>query len=164
MTSGTSLRVVLIDDNDMTRTLLRGILRTHARCDIVGEANNASMGLEVIKRHLPNVVFLDIEMPEGDGLDMLEQIRVDSPDTSVLMVTAHRERETVQTAISRGAAGYIVKPFTAARVLDALSAAAKSNNPALKMATTAAPPAPTGTSPASDESSPPTEPEDGAAG
>lgn len=124
-----SLRVVLIDDNDMTRTLLRGILRTHARCEIVGEAKNAAQGYELVQRHQPNVVFLDIEMPEENGIDLLGRMRLDFPAVPVLMVTAHSDRDTVQNAIRGGASGYIVKPFTAARVVDALSGLAKGKAP-----------------------------------
>lgn len=134
MNSKSSPRVVLVDDNDMTRAILRGMLRSHAHCDIVGEASNATQGMELIQRVMPQVVFLDVEMPDMNGLAMLDELRRTLPDIAVLMVTAHSDRETVQAAIRQGASGYVVKPFSAARVLDALAHVVSLREGALTMA------------------------------
>ena len=116
--------VVLVDDNDMTRTLLRGMLVTEGY-QVIGEANNGETGLEMALRLKPDVVCLDVQMPKSDGLTVLREITQASPATAVVMVTGSTERETVQAAVSGGAAGYIVKPFNSGRVLAAMEAATK---------------------------------------
>lgn len=115
-------RVLLVDDNDMTRTLLRGILVADGY-QLAGEANNGEQGLEMALRLKPDVICLDIQMPKGDGLSMLKELREHTPESAVVMVTGSTERETVQAAVSGGAAGYIVKPFNSARVLGTIDAA-----------------------------------------
>ncbi len=115
-------RLLIVDDNDMTRALLRGLLRGEDY-DVIGEAGNGEQAVEMALRLKPDIVCLDVDMPKMGGLEALTQIRQHLPQTAVLMVTAHAERETVQTAIANGAAGYIVKPFNAGRVLAAIEAA-----------------------------------------
>ena len=115
-------RLLIVDDSDITRTLLRTLLRGE-EYDVVGEAVNGEQAVEMALRLKPEIVCLDIDMPKMGGLEVLSRIRQSLPHTAVLMVTAHTERETVQTAIANGAAGYIVKPFNAGRVLAAIAAA-----------------------------------------
>lgn len=115
-------RLLIVDDSDITRTLLRTLLRGEDY-DVVGEAGNGEQAVEMALRLKPEIICLDIDMPKMGGLEVLARIRETLPQTAVLMVTAHAERETVQTAIANGAAGYIVKPFNSGRVLAAIAAA-----------------------------------------
>ncbi len=112
-------KVLIVDDNDLMRTLLRGILRGEAY-EVVGEARNGLLAVEALERLLPDIVCLDVMMPEMDGLEALQVIRQALPDTVVVMITGSPSKETVQEAIRNGAAGFIIKPFNAARVLDTL--------------------------------------------
>lgn len=113
--------ILLIDDNDVMRSLLRGMLRGEDY-DVVGEARNGDQGFELALRLQPDIICLDIEMPGKSGIEVLPALREKLPNTQVLMVTGHTAREMVQAAIEGGAAGYIVKPFNAAKVLDTLAA------------------------------------------
>jgi two-component system, chemotaxis family, chemotaxis protein CheY len=122
MTSKKAIRIQLVDDNEVTRALLRGILRGE-EYEVVGEASDGENGLEMALRLRPDVLCLDISMPKTDGLEVLRQVRTQIPETVVLMVTAHTEREMVQQAIQSGASGYIVKPFNSGKVLDAIGRA-----------------------------------------
>ncbi len=122
MTSKKPIRIQLVDDNEVTRALLRGILRGE-EYEVVGEARDGENGLEMALRLRPDVLCLDISMPKTDGLEVLRQVRTQIPETVVLMVTAHTEREMVQQAIQSGASGYIVKPFNSGKVLDAIGRA-----------------------------------------
>ncbi len=122
MTSKKPIRIQLVDDNEVTRALLRGILRGE-EYEVVGEASDGENGLEMALRLRPDVLCLDISMPKTDGLEVLRQVRTQIPETVVLMVTAHTEREMVQQAIQSGASGYIVKPFNSGKVLDAIGRA-----------------------------------------
>ena len=108
--------VLIIDDNDISRMLLRSILRGEDY-EIVGEASSGKNGIEIALRLAPEVICLDIMMPELSGLEVLLEIRPKLPKTVILMVTASTDRETVQAALQGGANGYIVKPFNSGRVL-----------------------------------------------
>ena len=114
-----SPKVLLVDDNDLMRTLLRGILRSES-CQVVGEAKNGLIALDLIERVLPDVVFLDVMMPEMDGLEALQNIKEKHPEIRVIMITGNPSVENVQESIQGGASGFIVKPFNTAKVLDTL--------------------------------------------
>ncbi len=114
-----SPKILLVDDNDLMRTLLRGILRSES-CQVVGEAKNGLIALDLIERVLPDVVFLDVMMPEIDGLEALQNIKEKHPEIRVIMITGNPSVENVQESIQGGASGFIVKPFNTAKVLDTL--------------------------------------------
>ena len=111
--------VFIIDDNDITRSMLRMIIQGE-KYNVVGEANNGISGMERVLKFRPDIVCLDVLMPNSDGLEVLSQIKQAMPQTLVLMVTASNDRETVMTAIQRGASGFILKPFSTGVVLDTL--------------------------------------------
>ena len=116
------LGVFIIDDNEMTRSVLRMIIQGDAY-DVVGDAANGKSGLERVLKLSPDVVCLDVLMPDSDGLEVLEQIKQALPQTIVLMVTASNDRATVQTALQRGANGFIVKPFNTGIIVDTMAKA-----------------------------------------
>ncbi len=111
--------IMLVDDNDIMRSLLRGMLRGEAY-EIVGEARNGHVAVEMAERLKPDIVCLDVVMPEKDGLEALSEIKAARPETEIVMITASADPDTVQESIMNGASGFIVKPFNAARVLDTL--------------------------------------------
>lgn len=112
--------VLIVDDNDIMRALLRGILRGN-EYDVIGEARNGAIAVEMAERLKPDIICLDVIMPEKNGLEALGEIKVARPETEVVMITGNADPETVQESILNGAAGFIIKPFNAARVLDAMA-------------------------------------------
>ena len=114
-----SPKVLIVDDNDLMRTLLRGILRNES-CQVVGEAKNGAIALDQVEKTDPDVVFLDVMMPEMDGLEVLQYIKERHPRIKVIMITGNPSVENDQDSIQGGASGFIVKPFNTARVLDTL--------------------------------------------
>ena len=114
-----SPKILIVDDNDLMRTLLRGILRSES-CQVVGEAKNGLIALDLVDKMLPDIVFLDVMMPEMDGLEVLQNIKVKHPEIRVIMITGNPSVENVQESIQGGASGFIVKPFNTAKVLDML--------------------------------------------
>jgi two-component system chemotaxis response regulator CheY len=100
--------------------LLRLLLQEEGYVSIE-EAGNGEKGLEIALRLLPDIVFLDIEMPRLGGLDLLPKLRRMLPATMVIMVTSNANRETVQAAANEGVNGYILKPFTQKTVLEAIA-------------------------------------------
>ena len=116
-------KVLIIDDNETTRAVLRMIIQGD-HFDVIGEAASGSAGLERVRRMKPDIVCLDISMPDADGLDILQEIKQAMKDVAVLMVTASNDVKTVRTAIERGASGFIIKPFNTGTVLDTLESTA----------------------------------------
>lgn len=111
--------IMIVDDNDMMRTLLRSILRGH-EYDVIGEARNGNAAVELAERLKPDIVCLDVVMPEKDGLEALIEIKAARPATEIVMISGNSDPDTVQESIMNGAGGFIIKPFNAARILDTL--------------------------------------------
>ncbi|MCW2921311.1 MAG: two-component response regulator [Thermoleophilia bacterium] len=110
-------RIVICDDYDAYRFTLHAILETDARFEVVGEAAN---GLEAIQRCAelqPDVVVLDIAMPEMDGLTALPTIREQCPDARIVMHSAFAERAVAENAASLGADGYLEKGSDLERII-----------------------------------------------
>lgn len=106
---------VIVDDSGSIRLLLKGIL-DEIGIKVLGTAANGSEGIEVVKRHRPALVCLDIDMPGMSGLEALPQIGAASPETKVVMVTGNATRQIVEAAVAGGARGYFLKPIRPAKV------------------------------------------------
>ncbi|MHA4870036.1 response regulator [Duganella sp. PWIR1] len=113
------LRVFIIDDNEMTRGLLRVIIQGDDY-DVVGDAGTAEAARLRLRSQRADIICLDVVMPDGDGLTLLNWIGGKQPQAAVLMVTASTDRSTVEQSLRSGAKGYIVKPFTPGAVMDTL--------------------------------------------
>jgi two-component system chemotaxis response regulator CheY len=122
MAPKTLVKILIVDDNDLMRTLLRGILRNE-EYEIVGEAKNGVIALEMVERFKPDLICMDVMMPEMDGLEALQSIKATHPEMRVVMVTGNPSVDNVREAIQNGASGFIVKPFNAAKVLNTLNRA-----------------------------------------
>ena len=116
--------IVIAEDNDIMRSVLRGILRGEA-FEVIGEARNGQAAVELVERLKPNIVCMDVMMPEMNGIEALCEIKARFPATEVVMVTGNSDADTVQESIMNGASGFIIKPFNAAKVLDTLSKVAQ---------------------------------------
>lgn len=115
-------KILIVDDNDLMRTLLRSILRNE-NYQIIGETKNGALALEFIERSKPDLICMDVMMPEMDGLEALKAIKETHPGIAVVMITGNPSVDNVQESIQSGANGFIVKPFNAAKVLDTLKQA-----------------------------------------
>lgn len=113
------ISIVIADDNDMMRSILRAMLRGE-EYDVIGEARNGQAAIDTVARLQPDIVCMDVMMPEKSGIEALREIKQARPETEVVMVTSNSDSETVQESILNGASGFIIKPFNAARVLDTL--------------------------------------------
>ena len=115
--------VVLIDDHAMFRTGVRAELGS--RVDVVGEAGDPASAVEVIKKHRPDVVLLDVHMPDGGGLAVLDAIGADLPDTRFLALSVSDAAEDVIAVIRAGARGYVTKTISADDLADAINRVAE---------------------------------------
>ena len=116
------MNALIIDDNETTRVVLRAMLM-HTGLQVVGEASNGNSGYELIMKLKPDVVFLDIIMPDISGIDVLKQLRTELDRMMVLMISAERNVETIKQCLSLGASGFIIKPFNEATVLKSVRSA-----------------------------------------
>ncbi len=122
MSDQKAVRVLIIDDNELTRSLLQLILRGGSY-NVVGEATNAQMGLELARKLHPQVVLLDQNMPNGNGLEIIQPLRASLPQAVILMVTTQNDERVIKGAMERGANGFVVKPFNTSSVLETMSKA-----------------------------------------
>ena len=117
-------KIMIVDDDSIMREILRGILRTVGHT-IVGEASNGEQVSGVLEKVTPEVICLDIHMPKMDGMQCLELLKVSHPKIVVIMISSEATLPVVQGALSKGASGFIVKPFNAAKVLDTIQRSCK---------------------------------------
>ncbi len=110
-------KVVIADDEMMLRQILRAIL-AEGKYDIVGQATHGGEVIGIVQRFKPDLLCLDINMPNRDGIDVLKEIRQLMPDLKVIMVSADATSDKVKQAIALGASSFIVKPFNADQVLN----------------------------------------------
>ena len=114
------VRVVLVDDHEMARKGLAAMLSTAGWIEVVGEADGCASALEAVDRLTPDIVLLDIRMPDVDGLECLGRIKAQADGAAVVIVTLYDDRRYVLDAIRRGAAGYVLKDASTAEVVGTL--------------------------------------------
>ena len=113
-------RILIVDDSFYMRTMLKNML-SDAGYEIVGEAPNGQTALELAKETTPDLVTLDVILPDNTGLDVLKGIKADQPDMKVIIVSAVGQEVIVNEALEYGAKAYIVKPFSEEKVLEVVS-------------------------------------------
>ena len=112
-------RVLIVDDASFMRISIKNML-TKNGYEVVGEADNGKIGVEKYKELSPDIVTMDITMPEMSGLDALKEIVKTDPSAKVVMVSAMGQEAMVRDAIMSGAKGFIVKPFKEEGIIAAI--------------------------------------------
>ncbi len=110
-------KILLVDDTKFMRMMLKNILQPKGY-EIVDEAGDGLEAIEKYKQHKPDLVTMDIVMPNMTGIEAVKNITADDSGANVIMVTAVGQESKVKEAIQAGAKGYIVKPFQAPQVLE----------------------------------------------
>lgn len=120
-------KILLVDDLDYNRQLLRNNLtalfaqqKLKYKAFSYFQAHNASSASLTFSQQQPEMVFLDIELPDGSGLELLKRFKEQKPDCFIVMVSGVSTLDNVKTSIACGAASFIVKPFTADKILAVL--------------------------------------------
>jgi two-component system chemotaxis response regulator CheY len=113
-------RVLIVDDTLFMRTMIREILTGSGRFEVVGEASNGREAVERFRETSPDLITMDIVMPEMDGIEATKAILREEPGARVVMCSALGQEALVIESIAAGAKDFIVKPFSAEKVLDVL--------------------------------------------
>lgn len=114
-----SKKILIVDDAAFMRMMIKNIV-TKSGFEVVGEAENGAVALELYKAHNPDLVTMDITMPEMDGIQAVKAIRGHDPNASIIMCSAMGQQAMVMEAIQAGAKDFIVKPFQQDRILQAI--------------------------------------------
>ena len=123
-TSGRPITVLLADDHDILRDGLRALLSMAGDIEVVGEARTGREAVEKSELLAPDVILMDISMPELDGVEACRRIRAQMPESHVLFLTMHEAEEYFFRALRVGASGYVIKRTAAADLLAAVRAVA----------------------------------------
>ncbi|NVK26137.1 MAG: response regulator [Gammaproteobacteria bacterium] len=115
MTDFSSLSFLIVDDVSAVREFMRQSLNHLGAVDVY-EASNGQMAIEKYSSNFPDVVFLDIELPDTDGLSILKKIKAIKSDAFVVMISAYSSVDNVKSTIADGASGFIVKPFSPQKI------------------------------------------------
>ncbi len=115
-----SYTILIADDHDIIREGIKNILSSHQEYEISGEANNGEEVLEKTAVLKPDIILLDITMPEKSGLDIIEQLTHISPDSKVIIITMHRAHIYTNKAFKLGVKGYILKENVVEDLIPAL--------------------------------------------
>lgn len=122
-------RILIVDDSFYMRTMLKNML-TDAGYEVVGEAANGQQALEMALDTKPDLITLDVILPDNTGLDVLKGIRQEQPEVKVVMCSAVGQEVIVNEALESGATAYIVKPFSEEKVLEIVSSALQESSSA----------------------------------
>jgi len=112
-------RVLIVDDATFMRMMVKDILEKNGY-EVIGEASNGIKAVEIYKAEQPDIVTMDITMPEMDGIEAVKEIKAFDPSAKIVMCSAMGQQSMVMDAIKAGAKDFIVKPFQADRVLEAI--------------------------------------------
>lgn len=113
-------RLVVADDHELVRRGLRGLLATDPNLEVVGEATNGREALELCRNLRPDLVLMDVTMPGMDGIEATREIKRESPEIDVLVLSIHDDPVSFFEALNAGASSYVLKDTAAERLLSAV--------------------------------------------
>jgi two-component system response regulator DevR len=114
------LKVMLVDDHEIVRQGLRALLEAEGDIEIVAEAASGGSAVSLASVHHPDVVVMDVRMPDGSGVDACRAIRDERPDAQIIMLTSFSDDEALFSSIMAGAAGFVLKQIRGSDLVDAI--------------------------------------------
>ena len=125
MANSVPIRLLLVDDHEVVRLGLRTLLRREPNVEVVGEAGTAVGAVEDCLRLNPDVVLMDVRLPDGTGIEACREIRSTCPATRVIFLTSFADEDAVFATIAAGADGYLLKEIDGAGLLRAIRSVAQ---------------------------------------
>lgn len=119
------IKILVVDDHEVVRLGLKTLFRTVPGCEIVGEAGTVSEAIAMAEQTQPDVVLMDVRLPDGSGVEACREIRSVRPETRVIMLTSFADEEAVVASITEGAAGYLLKQADLERLVEAVQVVAR---------------------------------------
>jgi DNA-binding NarL/FixJ family response regulator len=119
------LRLLVVDDHEVVRQGLVSLLDRPAGFEVVAQAGSVAEAIALAARHEPDLVIMDVRLPDGSGIEACREIRAARPETRVVMLTSYPDEEAVLSAIIAGASGYLLKQIRGRDLLTALEAVAR---------------------------------------
>jgi two-component system, NarL family, response regulator DevR len=119
------LRLLIVDDHEVVRQGLSALLDRHETFQVVAEAGSVREALQAVEHYAPDLVVMDVRLPDGSGIEACREIRTDHPDIRVVMLTSYPDEEAVLSAIVAGASGYLLKQVRARDLVSALETVAR---------------------------------------
>jgi DNA-binding NarL/FixJ family response regulator len=120
-----SIKLLLVDDHKVVLMGLAALFATVPRVEVVGEAGSVAEAVAQARRLHPDVVLMDVRLPDGSGVDACREIRSELPDTRVMMLTSFSDEDAVMASITAGASGYLIKRTDPARLIEAVQVVAR---------------------------------------
>ena len=118
-------RVMIVDDHEVVREGLRSLLRRRQELAVVGEAGSVASAIKEARRTQPDVIIMDVRLPDGSGVEACREIRAERPETKVIMLTSYADEEAVFASIMAGAVGYLLKQTSTKTLIEAIERAMK---------------------------------------
>lgn len=126
--SDKSIRIALADDHAVLRAGLRVLLNAEPDITVVGEAGDGAEALAIVEQQTPDILVLDLMMPNIKGIDIIEQVIRQYPKTRVLVLTMHAESQYIRHVVKAGVAGYVLKSSADTELIKAIRAVASGQN------------------------------------
>lgn len=120
-----TVRVFLVDDHPLIRDGIGAALSAHPTIDVVGEAGTVAAALATLPSTRPDVALLDVQLPDGRGVELCARLRAEHPDVACLILTSFDDKDTLFESIQAGAAGYLLKNVRSERLIEAIERVAR---------------------------------------
>ena len=119
-----AIRILIVDDHAVVRIGLKTVLANATGFRVVGEAGTVTDAIGLAVQARPDVVLMDVRLPDGSGVEACRRIKADNPDTRVVMLTSYQDEEAIVGSVMAGASGYLLKQADAERLIQAIRDAA----------------------------------------
>lgn len=124
----TEIRIVIADDHPIFRKGLRSTIETDPRLEVIGEAEDGEVALDQIRTFRPEIAILDMEMPNKDGFEVIQNIQEEKLQVAVIVLTMHKDERFFNAAMDRGARGYVLKDSAVTDIIASIKAVSAGQN------------------------------------
>ena len=114
------MKILIIDDHEVVRQGLKSLLNRHSKFQIVGEAGTVRDAVDQAAKLSPDVIVMDVRLPDGNGVEACREIRANSPDVKVIMLTSYSDDQALFDSIMAGASGYLLKQVRGRELVSAI--------------------------------------------